>query len=150
MDLKKEADKSRQEVRDSVKVYMEWMQKADDCWNNYLIFKKDKELAYFYEMYVTHRVLSSIQNLKINTQVELNDQLFDAVYANDEKLIERLLELGADKEIKNENGQTPSQFAKENGHIDAVYALGAGDEYEKELAEYEEERRAKKEGAFRL
>ena len=114
-----------EKVRKSIKAYMDWNQGSDNHDLNTLIFQKNKELAAFYNDFVTQYVLNDIEDLRrIVKEDELNEELFEAVYANDVDLINSLSHKGASFEVLNEDGKTPLQVAEEEGYVDAIYALG--------------------------
>ena len=114
-----------EKVRKSIKAYMDWNQGSDNHDLNTLIFQKNKELAAFYNDFVTQYVLNDIEDLRrIVKEDELNEELFEAVYANDVDLINSLSHKGAAFEVLNEDGKTPLQVAEEEGYVDAIYALG--------------------------
>ena len=114
-----------EEVRKSIKAYMDWNQGSDNHDLNTLIFQKNKELAAFYNDFVTQYVLNDIEDLRrIVKEDKLNEELFEAVYANDADLINSLSHKGASFEVLNKDGKTPLQVAEEEGCVDAIYALG--------------------------
>lgn len=51
-------------LENSIKRYMDWKQGSDNYDLNALIFQKNKELAKFYDDFVTQCVLDDIQDLK--------------------------------------------------------------------------------------
>lgn len=123
--IRYECEAKVENIKDSLKTYMDWNQGSDNHDLNTLIFQKNKELASFYNDFVTQCVLDDIQDLKrLVDQSELNKKLFEAVIMNEEKAIKRAIAKGAKVNIKNEYGKTPLQVAEEEGCVDAIYALG--------------------------